>query len=103
MSRRNVGISELFRATVKAVWECENVHEGHVQLVITRGMQKGSFKVRARLCDTSDGRIAGVRVQVEGQYPTAQSETFEGFLFGLVVKLDNEASRQLPIEQPQGM
>jgi hypothetical protein len=99
MASRKDTVSEMFRSVVTALWACENTHEGHVQIVCTRGMQKGSLKVRARLCDTADGRIAGVRTQVEVQYPSSDSVTFEGALLKLVLRLDNEESKRLPLDE----
>lgn len=58
--------------------------------------RKGVWLYRAQLCDTVDKRLAGVRVQVDLEYPTAQVTTMGGFWFRLMLHLQREIDTIAP-------
>lgn len=70
-----------------------------VQITLTPTERKGVFRLRARAVDVVDGTVAGIRVQAEGLFPTAQHQTLEGAIFGLMLKISSLLEEGTPLDE----
>jgi hypothetical protein len=68
--------------------ECEKAHNVLVQVSIYRSDRRGVLVVQLRAVEVVDGRPAGIRAQVKGEYPNSQSTNFLAFLGVLFASLD---------------
>lgn len=78
-----------------ASWEwtaaASDVHQAAVQVGLTPTKRRGVWRVTARLVDVVDGRVAGVRYQVSGEWPNAARVEFGGYINALLMQLDAQA------------
>lgn len=72
---------------------------GVIRITAYPTSRQGVFTLKAQLCDQADGRLAGIRCQVELDYPSAQNTTFGGFWYRLLLHL----RREIDTIAPNGM
>lgn len=89
---------EFLNACWEWAGELGKEHNVAVQMTLTPTDRKGVFKLRARAVDLCDGRVLGVRVQVEDVFPSAKHQTLEGALFQQVTRLSQLLEYPTPLE-----
>lgn len=81
---------EYIRAAHEWARETERQHNCGVRISLVPTSRKGVWKARAQCCEVVDGRAVGVRLQVEGEWPTSQHSTLAGYLMNLLMQLDHQ-------------
>jgi len=80
---------------LRSVWEwAEDIRREYdgvdIQVSLYPTHRKGVWRAQLRALEMVDGRPAGIRIQVSGDYPNAQAQSLGAFVFQLMVKLEGE-------------
>ena len=77
---------------LRTVWdwarEIEREHGLLVQVSLYATRRLGVWRSSVRALEMVDGRPAGIRVQLHGEYPNAQAQSLGAYLYGQLVGLE---------------